>query len=269
MTTNRPEFLNPPLIEVACGILFKPLSAFVTPYMGLLWREFKSDYPLCREVAPLAPVIESFDDSKPAFRAELTDIPPMPRSWFIGHNEHAIIQVQRDRFLHNWKKVSPDDQYPRFHQVIDAFRNRLSTFKGFLAKHQLGSLQPLQYEITYVNHIPADTWQSPVQLGRVLPDFAWRNTPERFLPAAEAVNWRSIFVLPNQVGRLHVSVRTGTRQSDYSPVLLLDLTARGMPSDSSPDTMWSWFDLAHDWIVRAFADLTADDIQRTAWRRTQ
>ena len=31
--------------------------------------------------------------------------------------------------------------------------------------------------------------------------------------------------------------------------------------------MWNWFDLAHEWIVRGFADLTTEKIQQNIWRR--
>ena len=44
-------------------------------------------------------------------------------------------------------------------------------------------------------------------------------------------------------------------------------TARGQTVDKGKKQMWNWFDLAHEWIVRGFADLTTEKIQQNIWRR--
>lgn len=102
-TESFPDYDNPPLTEVVCGILFQNLESFLTPHVGLLWEKFKLDYPYCQEVAPLAPAIEQFGESLDV-EFDLIDIPPLPRVWFLNENGSEIIQIQRDRFLHNWKK---------------------------------------------------------------------------------------------------------------------------------------------------------------------
>ena len=185
-------------------------------------------------------------------------------------NENGIVQVQRDRFLHNWKKVAPDDQYPRYTQVIEMFRERLKAFEEFLAESQLGPIEPLQYEMTYVNHIPQrDGWTSLADVGNVFPDFTRRTDSGRFLPEPEQLNWRTSFLLPVQQGRLHAVVRRVQRTSDNKPMLLFELTARGMPDDTIREAMWSWFDLAHEWIVRGFTDLTSHEVRKNVWRQTR
>ena len=102
-----PEFEKPPVIEVVCGVLFKPLESMLAPHLGVLWDRFKAQYRTCQEVAPLAPIVERFDES-PGVELAISDKPPLPRIWFIHESETGIIQVQRDRFLHNWKKVRPE-----------------------------------------------------------------------------------------------------------------------------------------------------------------
>jgi hypothetical protein len=57
-----PDYEKPPVIEVVCGILFEPIKGLTAPYIGVLWEKFKSEYPRCKEVAPLVPVIERFDE---------------------------------------------------------------------------------------------------------------------------------------------------------------------------------------------------------------
>jgi len=248
-------------------MLFKPLEGLLAPHLGLLWDRLKEQYPRCEEVPPLAPIVERFDDS-PSVQLSITDKPPLPRIWFIRENETGIIQVQRDRFLHNWKKVRPDDEYPRYTRVMELFRGHLATFDSFVKDIGLGGVEPLQYELTYVNHIPKGEGVEDLdRIGSVFPDFTWRPSDGRFLPMPEHINWRASFPLPERAGRLHVTIRNGVRREDDHPLLLLELTARGIGRDSSRDEMWKWFDLGHDWIVRAFADLTDKCVQRDVWNR--
>ncbi len=198
------------------------------------------------------------------------EVPPIARTWFIHKNETGIVQVQRDRFLHNWKKVREDDEYPRFGRVIQLFKERLATFEAFLAEQNLGTIQPLQYELTYVNHIPrGESWSTLADTGNVFPDFTRRNGQSRFLPVPETVNWRTTFVLPDNVGRLHAVIRSAIRTEDQTPIIQLELTARGMPQETSREAMWSWFDLAHTWIVNGFTDLGSENVRKKVWRQTQ
>ena len=264
-----PEFEKPPVVEVVCGVLFKPLETLLAPHLGVLWERFKDDYPNCQEVPPLAPVIERFDEGPPV-QLEITDRPPLPRIWFVHRHENGIIQVQRDRFLHNWKKVRPEDAYPRYDTVIKMFRERLGSFEAFLNETQLGSIEPRQYEMTYVNHIPmGEGLDSINQVGNVFPDFGWRSATTRFLNEPEAFNWRTSFALPDNSGRLHATIRSAVRREDNAPMLLFELTARGLGKDRSKDAMSAWFHLAHEWIVRGFTDLTGENLHKNVWKRTR
>ena len=87
---NFPSYENPPVIEVVCGVLFKPLEALLAPHLGLLWEKYKSEYPNCREVAPLTPVIERFE-GQAEMKLLFTDIPPLPRIWFTRSEDNGII----------------------------------------------------------------------------------------------------------------------------------------------------------------------------------
>jgi hypothetical protein len=40
-----------------------------------------------------------------------------------------------------------------------------------------------------------------------------------------------------------------------------------MGKDKSPEGMWTWFDLAREWIVRGFTDLTGEEVQKQIWRK--
>lgn len=268
MTTpaGLPSYDHPPVIEVVCGLQFKPLNILMA-HLGLLFQRYQPDYTQVAEAAPLAPVIEQFIDP-PGSSVSLADLPRVPRTWFIHRDETGIVQVQRDRFLHNWKKVRPADDYPRYERVIGLFRNRLQTFTDFLREMDLGDPQPVQYEMTYVNHVvQGEGWTSTDDVGDVFPDFAKQRQPDRFLPPIELCNWRTTFGLPEKQGRLHATIRTATRSTDQKLVFVFELTARGFPPVGTEAAMWQWFDLAHEWIVRGFTDMTSGRMQRDQWQR--
>src|SRR5437762_5745279 len=84
--TPLPEFDNPPVNEVVCGVLFKSIDTLLTPYLGVLWERFKREYPTCQEVPPIIPVIEQFGDGPALNRHAFAEIPPLPRAWFVHEN---------------------------------------------------------------------------------------------------------------------------------------------------------------------------------------
>lgn len=262
-----PDYANPPVVEVVCGIVFKPITRLLTPYLGLLWERYRAEYPEAQEVAPLDPIFERYDEP-PQVMLNISNVPPLPRIWFIQEKGNGTIQVQRDRFLHNWRKVEPNDEYPRYHVVMEMFKDRLSRFRRFLAENELGDIDPLQYEMTYINHIPeGDGWSGLGEIGRVLPDFSFRAKKERFLPSPSGINWQTTFTLPRKEARMHVVARYVKMRETGQPLLLLELTVRGIGEDKSLEGMQSWFDLAREWIVRGFSDLTDQHIQRTIWKK--
>lgn len=267
--TPLPDYECPPVIEVVCGVLFQELEGLRGAHLGKLWDKLQPEYTAVREVPPLAPTIEVFGD-RPAHQLRFTDVPPLARTWFMTPSENGIVQIQRDRFLHNWKKVAPADEYPRYSKVIEMFWKRLATFCEFLDEYEIGAVRPVQYEMTYVNHIlQGDGWNSADEIGHVFPDFMCQQTEGRFLPAPDQINWRTAFPLPEQKGRLHAVVRHTKRAHDEKPLLLFELSARGFPGDEGATARTEWFDLAHEWIVRGFTDLTSERVRKDIWRQTQ
>jgi hypothetical protein len=126
--------------------------------------------------------------------------------------------------------------------------------------------------MTYVNHIPqGDAWQTMRDIGRVFPDFSWQvqkpsgNAP-RFLSAPDGINWHTSFVLPDGMSRLHVHIQKGQLPQEGQAVLRLELTARGIGSDTSLGAIRDWFAFAHEAIVLGFADLTAYHVQKDIWK---
>lgn len=270
-STGLPAYDNPPVIEVVCGVQFKPLVKFLVAHYGELWQRFKPEYDQCQETGPLVPVLERFGESS------VTDVQPpaepfLPRIWFVHKDKSGIVQVQGDRFLHNWKKAA--GEYPHYEKVIKLFRDHYATFLTFLTDNNLGAVEPLQYEMTYINHIPLPKGAEPLnEFSKVFPDFPWHDEDpwkpgrKRFLPNPDGCNLLLNFTFPDKSGRLHVTIRNGVHRVERHPVLLLDLTVRGIGTGKSIEAMESWFGAAHEWIVRGFADLCGKELQDEVWRR--
>lgn len=265
------SFESPPVVEVVCGVLFSPLSSLLAPHLGLLWDKFKPAFPNCEAHPPLAPALESPAPSVLLGGGlELRSLPPLPRTWFVHESDNEVIQVQQDRFLVNWRRGESSAEYPRFSFVRKRFESHLETFCSFLSEHEIGALQPLQFEMTYVNHVPQGRgFTRWADVGAVFPDVSWRTNAPRFLDTLESIQWQASFALPDGQGRLRASLKPAVRRSDGRPLMVLELTARGMAIDEDAAGRRAWFDLAHEWIVRGFADLTDETVQREQWGRTK
>lgn len=266
-----PEFSEPPVIETLLGVQFSPLDAFTVPHFGLYWERIRDEYPKAEVQPPLRPIVERFGAEAQIgeVRSEVAFVTvPEVRCWFIDQSETRLIQVQRDRFIQNWRKVKGDEAYPRYRHLKPKFEEEWKRFCHFLGEEKLGDPGVDQCEVTYVNHI---------EIGRGLRSFGeigaavayWSGTSfGDFLPAPETVSLNAQFVIPENRGRLYVAVRPAIRQRDPKEVLQLTLTARGRPQSSALEDIVKWFDLGHDWIVKGFTDFTTRRMHELWGRRT-
>lgn len=263
-----PDYDLPPVIEVVCGLQFAALEGFQATAFGLLWQRFKAEYPTCEQQPPLAQVIERFGEPvAEELRVELSSVPTLPRMFFVHQTPCWLVQVQSDRFLHNWRKQPETDVYPHFPEVYKRFWSAWERFLEFCRDEKIGTPQVNQLEITYINHIvQGEGWDGTATIGQVFPDLAWR-TQRSFLPPPESAAWKISFALPSGSSRLHASIRHAVRRRDMKPVLLCELTARGLPGSLDADAIREWFHLGREWIVRGFADLTHERVQREIWKR--
>lgn len=254
-----PSYRDPPVVEVLLGVTFKPVPEMSVAHVGRWWEQLGDNYEV-RDVAPLSVVVEGFGGASTR-QVELLEVPPTPRVWFSHKNGAELVQLQRDRFVCNWRKADDDTEYPRFDAVSGTFYERLASFQKFMRGVSDAPLEFVQFELTYVNHIHPDThWKEFADIGEVFPDLKWRREP-RFLPSPETIDSNAAFRLPDETGRLHVRIRTAARRNDQQPLFVLESMARGVSDDIE-----HWFSVAHEWIVRGFADLTSEAVQKDTWR---
>ena len=177
------------------------------------------------------------------------------------------MQFQIDRFYFNWRRRQSD--YPRYDHVINNFENVLNTIVNFFSEFELGGLKPIEYELSYINHIPkGQGWDTIDDLPRIFSDFVWTQTKERFLPNPEKVAWQTEFSLPEKKGHLIINLKQATRTEDKVILLVLELKTRGIGESANKEAIREWFDLAREWIVRGFNDLTTPEIHKI-WEREE
>lgn len=259
---DLPKYRNPPVNEVAIGIGFEPLKDFKIPHSGLFWEKIKDNFPHCEHAVPLG--IEKNEATDPS-----TGI-PLPRLFFFSQDKDKLIQLQNGRFYFNWRKREKLAGYPSYKKIKTIYDDYLKLFSGFVEENKLGSLKILNCELNYVNQFPKDEiWENLEDMKKIIPILDLENFGRGFLKNPEKLNWETIFSFPENRGVLIVRIKKGTRTIDTYPVLALEMIAQGLGEDKSKESVESWFEMAHEWIVRGFTDITALKIQEEVWERYQ
>ena len=265
-----PDFDDPPIVETALSVEFATLAKWRVPHFGLFWHEIHNDYDRFEVQSPLASQVEKFGIEAripQTLKAELLLEPPV-RCWFISKSDTRLIQVQNDRFVHNWRKAGTAEGYPHYENIRPTFEREWTRFCAFLESNSIGRPDVRQCEITYVNHIePGKAWNTLADLPNVLA--CWSGTwSGDFLATPEVVAVNAAFVIPNNRGRLHISLQPAVRHADAKEILQLTLTARGKPAAADTASILNWFDLGREWIVRGFTDFTSTKMHKL-WKRKQ
>lgn len=257
-----PEYRRPPVTEVVVGVYFESaIPEFRMPHTGLYWHGVRADFPHLQHAGPVSPGAEL------RWLDEITGL-PMPRVWLLSKDKTNVIQLQADCFFFNWRKQDPAQEYPRYKRVMTDFEKQRDAFLAFLADNGFPEPKPMLCELTYVNQIAqGEGWRTIDDLNSIFKDFCWSKDKETF-PTPRSLSWSCTFDLPEKNGKLVARLAQATRLNDPTVVLRLDITCKGIGTLKSMRETRRWFELAHEWIVRGFADLTTLDAQKKLWERT-
>jgi uncharacterized protein (TIGR04255 family) len=265
-----PKFDRPPVYEVVLGVQFKPLTGFSIPHYGLYWADIREQYPNYEVHPPLSSTVEQFGSEAkniPQMGVEFVQAPDV-RAWFVNSADTQLLQVQKDRFLQNWRRKRDTDVYPHYDNLKPKFFEEWEGFCRFLKSVGMEHPDVNQCEVTYVNHIdlaPGSRCYS--NLNDVVSCWSGRYSGN-FLSDPESVNFAARYLLPEKAGRLHISMQPAIRRQDAKEILRLTLTVRGKPNSSELAGIQEWLDLGHEWIVRGFSDITTESMHKM-WGRTQ
>ena len=269
---DLPDFLRPPINEVVLSIQFRALSEFGNGHVGLLWSKFRKDYPDLSEQAPLQTIFETFGNVQAAqqgIQIETLLNPPMSRFWFTERSGHELIQVQQDRFLHNWRKREDEQAYPHYEAIRARFHEEIAIFEDFLRTEQLGELKANQCEVSYINAIELVEADPHSSLQEITSLWAGNLSQEAGLELEDSMV-RCRFVLRDAgkpIGRVHVHFTPAHRTADRRPVIRLEITARAKPADESVRAALELLDKERSEVVKMFAAVTTPAMQKL-WERT-
>ncbi|MBI4578337.1 MAG: TIGR04255 family protein [Planctomycetes bacterium] len=274
MQASLPDFEDPPVVEVALSLQFDAIRSLRAPQLGLLWTEFRDRFPMVEEHPPIEPLVERFGalprSAEAGIRFQMVKGPPTLRCWFLNQAGTELIQVQRDRFIQNWRKTTGQEAYPHYPRLRETFASGVRILAGFVEREGLGEIKPNQCEVTYVNHLVAGKgWEGFGELGNVLTVFNARYS-DGFLPRPEEARLALRYVIRNgsdaPIGRLHVVVEPGYLTSGDRAIYVMRLTARGRPLGEGLEGAMAFFDIGREWVVRGFTSITTTQMHHL-WRR--
>jgi uncharacterized protein (TIGR04255 family) len=263
------SFGRPPVSEVVLGVQFSEpvVDLDVLANFGL---RVKGELPGREQHEALATVEESFAATPAPRRIQLRVVPGfvLPRAWFISADQRQLVQLQADRFVFNWRRMAPDDRYPRYAELRPVFERHLTTLRGCLAEAGRPPGTVNFAEVTYINELSwpdAPTDRHP-PLSRALQVVA-SVSDAGFLPSVEDTTFHTRYRIPDPrdnetpAGRLYVSAEPALRSADAAPIYLLKMTAHivtPMPDDAA---MIRALDLGREWAVRAFDQLATPELK--------
>ncbi len=264
-----PDFADPPVNETVLSIQYAPIQDFGIPHFGPYWEEIRSEFSKFQVQPALPPATERFEGPPQGMGIGIQFVSqPDVRCWFLDETGGRLIQLQRDRFIHNWRQITGKEKYPRYPIVKKTFETEWKRFCAFLRREKLELPQVNQCEITYVNHIEYERgWKGYGELSRVIAPWSGAYSGD-FLPPPEQVNIEAHFRFPNDMGRLHISATPVIRVKDVQEVLQITMVARGAPKSSRDEDIFEWMDLGREWVVRGFSDFTAKSMHSIWGRKT-
>lgn len=270
-TKKMPEFDTPPVSEVALSVEFSSLEKWTSNTAILYGKFLQKEYPNI-EIQPTLPSgIEIFGDEilqQKQIKIEALN-PDGSRFWYLAEPPVWLIQLQKNRFVLNWRKVIGDEEYPRY---IDAMRPRFEQewgrFTDFINQQEIGNIDVLQCEVTYVNDIlKGKGWENlPEGLSLIAPLAG--DSVNQFLPPQESFTISGTFLMPKNGGRLRFSAAQLFRTTDKKETIQMRITARGKLQASTSDHVLGWMDYGREWVVRGFTDLTTEKAH-SIWGRKQ
>lgn len=272
MTSPLPSFVDPPVTEVVVSARFKPIDRWRLADLGPFAVMLADEGFVREEQRPgFDAPSERFGPGNrtPSLGLELIAGTPPLRYWFLNDQGDELLQAQSNWFACNWRKVTPDAVYGRWESRWEEFERWIGRYEAALSSTPLAFDQ---VEITYVNHItPNAVWTTHSDGHKVFQFLSdVRDNEDTFLPIWEQASADLKFVMnsPNDpeepLGRLGVSLKPGYQAE--TPVFVLTLTARGRPVGGGLQGVKGFADLAHEWIVRGFTELTTAEMH-TEWRR--
>lgn len=257
---------NPPLVETAIGVQFRRLSKMRITDYGLFWQGIGDEYPDVQEREPLEPIVETKEFVYGEIGWRVVSVAEVPRVWFLGKRSDTgqqLIQLQPDRYLHNWRRdEGSGEKYPLYDWNYARFAEGLKRFLDFVSKRGLGEFAPEQCELTYVNHIKLDKEATYGDAFRYcFPNLSASVSGKTDLGMQDRLSFITSYWNEDLAGRLHLAVQPGIHKKTGVRIFNLTVTMRGAPGNSV-DEILEWISRSHDIVLRAFLSSTNEALHQ-------
>ena len=267
-----PDFADPPVVETVLGVSFLEVPQLTSTQIVRFWAQhLAAAMPTDAERAPYNVPVERFPAPPPREEMSVSLRVEPPPTRFMFSDDNHLVQIQSDWFAYNWRKTPARPDYERYEAGRERFQTYLEQFGAFLDTDLEARLQPVQCEVTYVNHIslPGPIGEAG-PLGAILRDV--QPTAGAFLPEPHDAEFSCRYEMHDDdvVGRLHVSARTAAVDRDSEALqVVLTLTARGAPPSGDTSGVLRFLDAGRVWIVRGFEDLITSQMQERWGQRSK
>ncbi len=255
-----PDYARPPLVEVALGVMFRPLAALNFAGLADLRARWSGDYPVTQQQPPLPP---SSTNGQGAFPMVVEVGAPPIRVWLLNEAQDRLVQVQQDRLVANWRATDGTGEYPRYGTLRREFEARWDDFQQFLVERVPGGVRPLTVEVTYINVIEPSA-AHPVAIADVLrahQPLTSHLGPPTQANAAYAFDLAAVDGYPSQ---LTLAAVPDTSRSP-SPVMV-QISANAAAAEGKE--LFDVMDTAHEHVVRLFDEVTTESMHRR-WGRSR
>lgn len=258
------SFAEPPLVEVALSIQFRPLERFHIALLGVIWDAFKSEYPNISYEPRLEHVIERFGIPlfPPKASFKLMDRPEAPRMVFTSVDQQYVIQIQDDRFILNWRQHD-GYTYPRHEKLAAKLFEEFSTFRDVLARNEITEVQVDQIEITNVNHIEANAQPVEQVFDNIMSNSQLNASP---IEAFSCNIQQSFSYNGKELGRIYTVLEKSKRRIDFEDMYAIKITARAHPFANPDSELKSLFSALRTSINGVFDSVTTTKFQKS-WGR--
>ena len=247
------------MAEVAVAIHFEDVPERSTGLFGAFWYLYLRDrYPVVAD-QPIAPSqLDGFDGDDgfgPESAPGIVFSPASPgsRMWFLTQDQTIIVQLQRDRIVLNWRKLS-DDVYPEFPKLRGELDRILELLEAYGSEFQLWPLRARQTEVTYINQVERDALPKGGLLGSAPMNWPeWLGTPESlqlqqtFTSTAADGSPSRLYITIAPAGRFHIQ---------------LNLTCKSRPNSGELAQALRMIDSSHDRVVHAFRAAIAPELRK-------
>ncbi len=268
MEQQQVQFKNPPVVETVISAQFAPLDNLNVAHIGIFWHEMLSILPewgdaSLVEAQRIEDVIEELSEG-PSFQTlgvTVKETPPDMRLQIKRSDEERMMQIQNTRFVYNWRRRTAGE-YPSFAATFSEFSKYYSMFGQHLSKRKLGELQPNQWEVTYVNHIPKGTlWDKVDDWATILPGLFTPTGHGSGEVAFETMSGGWKYRLDKDRGRLHVVLQHALTQ-EKDEILSLRFIARGPVDVTQGCKLESGVEIGHQAIIQTFDSIVSDEARQ-------